>query len=163
MDNDKKYKVDILKNDGSLKNIGVINPDGYPVINIPDYMMCLKLVTMKILKIIEYNDEYDRFNQNMRRIEGEAMWKEEFIKFYVIKRDLYRKGSLYYVCQESDRGIRFLVYVSHKIFHSSVALGTSIPMPSKNDIIQTFQKTIEESVRKESILQNIYNEDLYLL
>ena len=60
-----------------------------------------------------------------------------------------RKGSYFYVLQQSDRGIRFLLYAMDRVHHSSIALGCSMIMPNVNEQI----KLIKEELKKFTIKQ----------
>ena len=76
----------------------------------------------------------------------------EFVKATIINRSYMRKGSYYYVVQESDRGIRFLLYAINRIHHSSVSLGWSMRLPDANTEMIEMKKILHEYNKKESTI-----------
>lgn len=94
----------------------------------------------------------------------------EFVRGIIFHRVLMRKGSYFYVVQQSDRGVRFLLYAMNRVHHSSVALGFTMILPEakkeleqmKRELYKFTVKQIED-LKLDNFTQLINNESLYFL
>lgn len=149
--------------------MGTIDPSGSNTTNIPAGLVTLEKATNKILKFIAFHDEYHpTLDVPFDLLYGSVEHSGEKIEYQFLGRDRYRKGAIYYVFQKSDRGVRFLVYTSHKVFHSSIALGTILPVPSPDELISKFKEIINEKQTTgkylmEGIVENVEGDSIYLL
>lgn len=95
---------------------------------------------------------------------------QEFIRGIIFHRVLMRKGSYFYVLQQSDRGVRFLLYTMDRIHHSSVALGFSMILPKPTEELKSMQEKLLNFTMKQvtELKINNFNElvmkdELYFL
>ena len=73
----------------------------------------------------------------------------EFIRGIIFHRVLMRKGSYFYVLQQSDRGVRFLLYAMNRIHHSSVSLGFSMILPKPADELKSMREKLLDFTMKQ--------------
>ena len=73
----------------------------------------------------------------------------EYICGLIFHRVLMRKGSYYYVLQQSDIGIRFLLYAMNREHHNSIALGFSMILPKPCEQLKSMRDILHKSSIKE--------------
>ena len=73
----------------------------------------------------------------------------EFVRGVIFHRVLMRKGSYFYVLQQSDRGVRFLLYAMNRVHHSSCALGWSMIMPVPAEQLKEMREKLENFTIKQ--------------
>lgn len=98
--------------------------------------------------MMKYEREYP-YNQHIYETKKYNFLNNEFVKGIIFHRVLMRKGAYFYVLQQSDRGVRFLLYAMNRIHHSSIALGVSMIVPKVNDEI----KSMKDELNKLTIKQ----------
>jgi len=54
----------------------------------------------------------------------------EYIRGIIFHRVYMRKGTYYYVIQQSDRGFRILLYAINRVHHQSIAFGCHMKIPN---------------------------------
>ena len=94
----------------------------------------------------------------------------EFVKATIFHRVLMRKGSYFYVIQQSDRGVRFLLFAINRVHHSSVSLGFSMRIPVVSDEMANMKTeltnfTVEKMMRLQiiNLPDLIHRDELYFL
>jgi hypothetical protein len=96
--------------------------------------------------------------------------QKEFVHGVIFHRVLMRKGSYFYVLQQSDRGVRFLLYAMDRVHHSSIAFGSSMNMPKPAEELkemrgelQKFTVSQVEALGITNFSELIKRDDLYFL
>ncbi len=89
-----------------------------------------------------YNHGIDNMIYKTKRYE---YLNDEFIEATIFHRVLMRKGSYFYVYQQSDRGTRFLLYAIDRVHHSSNAFGSEMRAPSNNEQLVEMQSVLRNS------------------
>jgi hypothetical protein len=90
----------------------------------------------------------------------------EYIQATIFERVYMRKGTYYYVMQQSDRGVRFLLYAINRVHHSSDAFGTMMRNPVCIEELKNMQLKLITLGEKEKLVVNskyVLNKDLYFL
>jgi len=77
----------------------------------------------------------------------------ERITVSIIKKEMQRKGTIYYIIQKSSCGIRYLVYVAYNIHHSSDCLGTNVIIKSDEELLNDFNTFIDTN----EFYKNLYS------
>jgi hypothetical protein len=120
--------------------------------------------------MMNYEKDYPYNHEKNYKTKKYFFENNEFVQGIIFHRVLMRKGSYFYVMQQSDRGVRFLLYAMNRIHHSSVALGFTMILPdAKKELGQMKQELYKFTVKQieEFNLQNftqlINNESLYFL
>jgi hypothetical protein len=70
--------------------------------------------------------------------------QKEFVSGMIFHRVLMRKGSYFYVLQQSDRGVRFLLYAMNRVHHSSIAFGSSMIMPKPVEELKEMRNELQK-------------------
>lgn len=79
--------------------------------------------------------------------------EQERITVSIIKKEMHRKGTIYYVIQKSSCGIRYLVYVAYNIHHSSDCLGTNVPIKADEEFLNDFNTFLDTN----EFYKNLYS------
>jgi hypothetical protein len=94
----------------------------------------------------------------------------EFVRGTIFHRVLMRKGSYFYVIQQSDRGVRFLLYAMNRVHHSSCAFGWSMIMPKPAEELKSMREKLEQFTIKQireleitNFNELIMSDDLFFL
>jgi len=85
--------------------------------------------------------------------------QREFIRAVIFHRVLMRKGSYFYVLQQSDRGVRFLLYAMNRVHHSSIAFGCTMITPKPREELTSMREILEQFTMKQIRDLNIMNFD----
>lgn len=98
--------------------------------------------------MMKYEHAYP-YNQHIYETQKYFFENNEFVKGIIFHRVLMRKGAYFYVLQQSDRGLRFLLYTMNRIHHSSIALGVSMIIPKVNDEIKSMKDELNKLTMKQ--------------
>jgi hypothetical protein len=96
--------------------------------------------------------------------------KREFVRGIIFDNVHMRKGDYYYVIQQSDRGVRFLLYAANEVHHSSDAFGTDMRKPEPQNQKHKMQQILEslkphqlQEINIPNLSQYIRDDSLYFL
>jgi hypothetical protein len=115
----EQAKIDETKDNFTIK----LNDLPYAVQHMDLYLKELFNLMMTYEKEYPYNDAHVYKTKRYEFTNG------EYVEATIFHRVFMRKGSYFYVHQESDRGSRFLLYAMNRVHHSSIALGFAMRIP----------------------------------
>jgi len=149
----------------------VVNVNELPmhVAHMEDYFQELFGLMMKYEVDYPYNSD-ESYQTKMYQFGTNHNGENEFVRGIIFHRVLMRKGSYFYVLQQSDRGIRFLLYALDRIHHSSIAFGCSMIMPkpaeelkSMRDKLQHFTVKQTDDLQLKNFSELIMKDELFFL
>jgi len=120
--------------------------------------------------MMTYEKDYPYNQDKIYQTKKYFFKNNEFVQGLIFHRVLMRKGSYFYVMQQSDRGVRFLLYAMNRIHHSSFSLGFSMILPDaakeranmKQELYKFTVKQLEE-FNLTNFTELINNDSLYFL
>jgi hypothetical protein len=147
--NSKPYGIYCLQKNGELlQQADVTESDGTTIMELKPLPAAIHHMDSYIKELFELMLEYDnlwchemKFPYKTKRynyLNGEYLEGTIFGRWYM------RKGTYYYVCQNSDRGTRFLLYAINRSHHSSVAFGFGMRIPNIDEQRNEMQLAIRE-------------------
>ncbi len=77
------------------------------------------------------------------------------IKGVIFSRKMMRKGDYLYVFQNSNKGIRLLMYIGDRINHESVSLGSDLKLPEIKDEIKIISTRIGTLLKNDEKIKKI--------
>jgi hypothetical protein len=125
-------KVYIMKTNGTLKEIGLINDDKKTCVTSTDVPDSVIGFNKLVLECVANDNNYS--NNANTKIKYEDILGSVF---HIMR---YRRCTVFLIEQESDMGIRYLAYLCDKIKHGATNFGTTIDLVSKDDIMNEFKK-----------------------
>jgi hypothetical protein len=96
-----------------------------------------------------YETDYPYISKQIYQTKKYHFENNEFVRGIIFHRTLMRKGSYFYVVQQSDRGVRFLLYTMNRIHHISVAFGFSMILPKPAEELVAMQNELEKFTVKQ--------------
>ena len=124
-----EYKLDLVKLDDSILHMS-------------------EYITELFNLMIIYGQQYP-YNSNLYKTKKYKFTNNEYIRGIIYHRVHMRKGSYFYVLQQSDRGIRFLLYAIDVVNHSSCAFGNAMRLPEVSEQL----KLMKDELKKYNIKQ----------
>ena len=113
------------------------------IINIPQSIVHLKEYIRDLFNLMIYNSReiWPKIYINTNTYN---FINNEYIKGIIFHRVVMKKGMYYYILQQSDRGIRFLLYAIDRVNHSEDVLSMGMPSPD----IQVQLPLIKDALKK---------------
>ena len=131
----------------SIYNINLHNLPVH-VTHMKEYLQELFELMMKYEIDYPYNSE-EIYQTKMYKFDLNQNGMSEYVKGLIFHRVLMRKGSYYYVLQQSDRGVRFLLYAMDRVHHSSIALGYSMILPTLSEELKAMRDKLHNFTVKQ--------------
>jgi hypothetical protein len=170
-----EYNIYCLMKSGSLNEVAKIaeTVDNFTVtlnklhpaiVHMEDYFTDL------YNQMVQYEREHLYDDNEMYQTQKYFFANHEFVQGTIFHRVLMRKGSYFYVLQQSDRGVRFLLYAVNRVHHSSISFGFAMRMPNiaeekKNMKAKLKNITVAEleKMQIKNLPELIERDDLYFL
>lgn len=93
--------------------------------------------------MVTYEKHY-AYSEQICETQKYTYLNNEYVRGIIFHRVLMRKGSYFYVLQQSDRGIRFLLYAMNRVNHSSISLGWSMKIPNVSEELNTMKNELNK-------------------
>jgi len=138
------YSIFCLKKNNDIEEMAIVNSS--------NDIITQKPLHNSIIHLSEYFNELyqlmcsqeNNITRDISQTKKYTFTNNEYIIGTIYHRVFMRKGSYYYVIQKSERGVRFLLYAINRVHHSSVALGSYMRLPKKDEqLIEMREKLME--------------------
>jgi hypothetical protein len=168
-DNTYFFNIYIMKKDGTLLEQASVTETKTDTKPYSNFIINVNKLPLHIAHMVDYSKELFElmmkyevdYPYNSDKYYQTKMYnfvynddQNEFVRGIIFHRVIMRKGSYFYVIQQSDRGIRFLLYSINRINHSSNAFGSSMIMPKPTEqLIEMRDKLQQFTIKQLNDLQ----------
>ena len=152
---DEKLSVDNLLKENRLTKIGNVEHQKFNLDpNYESSIIRLPLVKTVMEKILEYIYFNNTPNSKFEPISFTCKDESEYINIHIIKKELYRSGTKYFIYQKSDRGKKLLILITTYKAHDGYTDWWG--MEDEANTKKTFLTTIKEiqSITKEDYIKH---------
>ena len=127
-----------------------------PLVHMREYLQELFELIMKYE--VDYSYEKEIRYKTKKYIFGrDRFGQEQYIRAVIFYKVNMRKGTYFYVLQQSERKVRFLLYALNREHHKSYCLGVSMRIPIPSDCIKDMRDKLVKFTIKQVHYLNIIN------